>query len=99
MWSLPDRGSNLCPLHWQVDCFKKFVSVDMCVCVSYLCLTLCDPMDCSPPGSSVHGVLQAGILEWFFVPFFKDLPDLGIKPESPALQADSLLSELPGKPI
>ena len=29
-----------------------------------LCLTLCDPMDCSPPGSSVHGILQAGILEW-----------------------------------
>ena len=29
-----------------------------------LCLTLCDPMDCSLPGSSVHGILQAGILEW-----------------------------------
>ena len=29
-----------------------------------LCLTLCDPMDCSPPGSSVHGILQARILEW-----------------------------------
>ena len=29
-----------------------------------LCLTLCDPIDCSPPGSSVHGILQAKILEW-----------------------------------
>ena len=29
-----------------------------------LCLTLCKPMDCSPPGSSVHGILQAGTLEW-----------------------------------
>ena len=29
-----------------------------------LCLTLCNPMDCSPPGSSVHGILQAKILEW-----------------------------------
>ena len=29
-----------------------------------LCLTLCDPMDCSPPGSSVHGILQARIMEW-----------------------------------
>ena len=29
-----------------------------------LCLTLCDPMDCSPPGSSVHGILQARTLEW-----------------------------------
>ena len=28
------------------------------------CLTLCDPVDCSPPGSSVHGILQARILEW-----------------------------------
>ena len=33
-----------------------------------LCLTLCDPMDCSPPGSSVHGTLQARILEWAAMP-------------------------------
>ena len=32
--------------------------------VTQLCLTLCDPMDCSPPASSVHGILQARILEW-----------------------------------
>ena len=32
------------------------------------CLTLCDPMDCSPPGSSVHGFLQATILEWVAMP-------------------------------
>ena len=32
------------------------------------CLTLCDPMDCSPPGSSVHGVFQARILQWFAIP-------------------------------
>ena len=37
----------------------------MCVCeVTQSCPTLCDPMDCSPPGSSVHGILQARILEW-----------------------------------
>ena len=35
---------------------------------SLLCLTLCDPMDCSPPGSSVHGIFQAGILEWVATP-------------------------------
>ena len=34
------------------------------VCFAQSCPTLCDPMDCSPPGSSVHGILQAGILEW-----------------------------------
>ena len=33
------------------------------------CLTLCKPMDCSPPGSSVHGILQARILEWVAIPF------------------------------
>ena len=33
------------------------------------CPTLCDPMDCSPPGSSVHGIFQARILEWIAIPF------------------------------
>ena len=32
--------------------------------VAQLCPTLCDPMDCSPPGSSVHGIFQAGVLKW-----------------------------------
>ena len=59
---------------------------------------LCDPMDCSPWGSSIHGILQARILEWVAIPFPRDLPDLGIKPRSPALQADSLPPEPPGKP-
>ena len=52
------------------------------------CLTVCDPMDCSPPGSSVHVILQARILEWFPFPSPGDLPDPGIKPlflASPAL--------------
>ena len=42
----------------------------VCVCATSLWsrLTLCDPMGCSPPGSSVHGILQAGILEWVFMP-------------------------------
>ena len=53
-------------------------------------------MDCSPPGSSVHGILQARILEWVAFPFPGDLPDPGIKPRPPALQADSLPSESPG---
>ena len=34
-----------------------------------LCLTLCDPMDCSPPGSSIHGIFQARILEWCAIAF------------------------------
>ena len=36
--------------------------------VAQSCLTLCDPMDCGPPGSSAHGILQARILEWVAMP-------------------------------
>ena len=57
----------------------------------------CDHMDCSLPGSSVVEVLQARILEWVAISFSGDLPDPGIKPRSPALQADSLPTELQGK--
>ena len=53
-------------------------------------------MDSRPPGSSVHGILQAGILEWVVIPFSRDLPDPGIKLSSLALQADYLLFESPG---
>ena len=77
-----------------------------CVCAKslQLCPTLCVPMDCSPPGSSVHGILQARILEWIGSPYplAEDLPDPGIKPTSPAsliLQANSLPLAPPGKPF
>ena len=46
------------------------------------CPTLCHPMDCRPPGSSVHGILQARILEWVTFPAPEDLPNQGIKPLS-----------------
>ena len=62
------------------------------------CPTLCDSMDYSPPGSSVHGILQARMLEWVAISFSGDVPDPGIEPGSPALQADSLPSEAPRKP-
>ena len=55
-------------------------------------------MDCSPPGSSVHGILQARILEWCAIPFSRGSFQPRIKPGSPALQADSLPSEPPRKP-
>ena len=55
-------------------------------------------MDYSPPGASVHGTLQARILEGVAIPSLGELPNLGIEPSSPALQEDSLLSEPPGKP-
>ena len=57
------------------------------VLVTQSCPTLCDPMDCSPPGSSVHGILQARILERVAISSSRGLPDPGIEPRSPALQA------------
>ena len=51
------------------------------------CPTLCNPMDCSPPGSCVHGILQARILEWVSMPSSRDPLDPGIKPVSLASPA------------
>ena len=61
----------------------SFVCVCVCVCVcvysdAQSCPTLCEPMDCSPPGSSVHGILQARMLEWVAISSPGDLPDPGI---------------------
>ena len=58
-------------------------------------LTLCNAMDCSLPGSSVHGILQAKYWSGFPFPSPGDLADPGIEP---ALQTDSLPSEPPGAP-
>ena len=66
--------------------------------VTQSCPTLCNPMDCSPPDSSVHGIFQAKILEWIPFPSPRDLSNPGIEPWSPALQADSLPSEPHGNP-
>ena len=55
----------------------------MLVAQSYL--TLCDPITYSPPRSSVHGVLQARILEWVTIPSPGDLPNPGTEPGSPTL--------------
>ena len=53
-----------------------------------------NPLDCSPPGSSVHGILQQGYWSGLPFPAPGDLPNPGIKPGSPALQAVSLPTEL-----
>ena len=66
--------------------------------VAQLCLTLCDPLDCSPPGSSVHGILQGKILEWVAILFSRRSSQPRDQTQSPVLQAASLPSEPPGKP-
>ena len=80
--------------------YIKVLIVSLCVCVlvTQSCMTLCDSMDYSLPGSSVHEMFQARILEWIAIPFSSDISDPGIKSRSPpALQADFLPSEPPGK--
>ena len=52
-----------------------------------------------PSGSSAHEIPQARILKWIGIPFFRGSSDPGIKPQPPALQADSLPYEPPGKPL
>ena len=65
------------PLFDWVVCFSRFCPFcEWHLCLGFynvyvfscLCPTLCDPMDCSPPGSSAHGILQARILEWVAMP-------------------------------
>ena len=66
--------------------------------VVLLCLTLCDPMDYSPPGFSVYRIFLARIPEWVAILFSRGSSQPRIKPRSPALQVDSLSAEPPGKP-
>ena len=68
------------------------------VLVAQLCPALCNPLDCSLPGSSVHGILQARILRGLPFPSPGNLLNPGTEPKTPALQAYSSLSESPGKP-
>ena len=62
------------------------------------CPTLCNPMDYSLPGSSVHGIFQVRILECVAFPFSRGPPNPGIELRSPILQVDSLSSEPSGRP-
>ena len=90
-----------CTLLWLKSYLSIYKNIYVCVCVcvcvcacaclvTQSCLTFCDPRDCSLPGSSVHGILQAKILKWVPWPPPGDLPNLGIEPGPPALQMDSL---------
>ena len=76
----PTQGSNLHLLHlllWQEGSWplappgKPPHDHVLCL-IAELCPTLCDPMDCSPPFFSVHGILQARILKWVAMPFSRE---------------------------
>ena len=77
-------------------------NIDVHSCsVTQSCPTLCDPMDCNPPGSSVHRISQARILDGLPFPPPGDLPNPRIQPKSlttPPLAGRFFTSEPPGKP-
>ena len=60
--------------------------------------TLFNPMDCSQPGSSVHGIFQVRMLEWVAISFSRGLPDPGIEPRFHALAGGFVIAEPPRKP-
>ena len=99
--SIPGQGIKIPHVTWCGKKKKKrereperaHTSQKVKVKVTQSCLTLCDPIDGSPLGSSVPGILQARMLEWVAFPF-----SMGIEPRSPALQVDSLPAEPQGKP-
>ena len=69
-------------------CVCVCAHVHVCVCAhTQLYPTLCDLMNCSPPGSSDYGIFSARILEWVAIPFPRDLSNPGIEPWSPASPA------------
>ena len=79
--------------------FNLFITLIFlyCASVAQSCPTL-QSLDCSPPGSSVHGILQGIILEWVAIPFSRGFSRPRDRTQSPAFQVDSFPSEPPGKP-
>ena len=81
-----------------LDRFLPFLSLKVKVLIVHSYLTLCDPIDFSPLGSSVHGILQARILEWVAIPFSRGSSQPRDRTQVSCI-SDSLLSEPPGKPL
>ena len=71
----------------------------MCVLVAQSCLTLCDPLDCRPPGSSVYGILLARLLEWVAIPFSRGSSQPGDRTWVSCIAGRFLPSEPPGNPL
>ena len=75
MHKVCDKGTLCLPLHFlfMVTWETKWPGLPLVrlALVAQLCPTLCNPTDCSLPGSSVHGISQARILEWVAIPFFR----------------------------
>ena len=69
---------------WEDEIMKAYLSLKSESEVAQSCPTLCDPVDCSLPGFSVHGILQARILEWVIISFSRGIfPTQGSNPGLP----------------
>ena len=77
---------------------KRKTKIKVKVLVAQLCPTFCNPMDCSPPGSSVHGIFQARILEWVAIPFSWGSFQPKDQTEVSRIAGRFLPCEPPGKP-
>ena len=88
------------PYYWYFVDASSHVCVHVCVCVwsvAHSCPALCNPMDCSLPGSSVHGIFQTRILEWVAISSRGSSLPRG-QTVSPALTSGFFTTEPPGKP-
>ena len=92
----PPEGRKL-QIVVKLSCFEVQDNVVVVESLSHVQLFY-NTMDCSPPGSSVHGILRKEHWSGLPCPPPGDLPNPGIEPQSPALQADSLPTKPPGKP-
>ena len=106
MWALPPTSCvtwdksflSLSFLPYKMEMIM-IPSLCVCVLVAQSCPTLCNPMDCSLSGFSIHRIFQARYWSGSPFPAPGDLPNPGIEPGSPTLQADSLPSEPPPSPL
>ena len=84
VWIWVSWFSNRILYHWATCC--------CCCSIDKLCLTLCDPIDCSPPGSPIHGILQARILEWVAMPSSRGSSQPRVKPASQICSTSQFLT-------
>ena len=93
-WDSPGKNTGV-GCHFLLQCMKVKSESE----VAQLCPTLSDPMDCSPPGSSVHGTFQARVLKWIAIAFSISLkPQLSSVAQLSPTLCDAMNSSMPGLP-
>ena len=97
-----DQGSKSCLQHWQANSLPLSYQGSPACLVAQSCPNFCDSTDHSPPGSSIHGILQARMPEWVAISICRGSSQprdwTCVSCVSFALQVDSLPAESPGKP-